>query len=245
MNPMTRCRADADAVPMAIMATYYGQRAAAGLIITEGTAPSANGRGYTRQPGLWTDAQVAGAGGGWKAVTAAVKAKGGTIFAQLMHTGGVSHKANMTAAARVIAPSAVALAGQMYTDTAGMQDYPVPEAMTAADIVATKAEIVASTRNAIAAGFDGVERHRANGYLLEEFLNPHTNQRTDGYGSFDRASGQAALNSRAADLIGMGRAFIANPDLIARLKTGVALAMPGSATFCTPDAASYSDCAAA
>ena len=163
MNPMTRCRADADAVPMAIMATYYGQRAAAGLIITEGTAPSANGRGYTRQPGLWTDAQVAGAGGGWKAVTAAVKAKGGTIFAQLMHTGGVSHKANMTAAARVIAPSAVALAGQMYNDTAGMQDYPVTEAVTAADIVATKAEIVASTRNAIAAGFDGVERHRANG----------------------------------------------------------------------------------
>ena len=123
MNPMTRCRADADGVPTEIMAAYYGQRATAGLIVTEGVGPSANGRGYTRQPGLWSAAQVAA----WTPVTAAVKAKGGVIFAQLMHTGRVSHPANMPAGARVLAPSALALAGQMYTDAAGMQDYPVPD----------------------------------------------------------------------------------------------------------------------
>ena len=155
MNPMTRCRADADGVPTEIMAAYYGQRATAGLIVTEGVGPSANGRGYTRQPGLWSAAQVAA----WTPVTAAVKAKGGVIFAQLMHTGRVSHPANMPAGARVLAPSALALAGQMYTDAAGMQDYPVPDVMTEADIAQAKAEFVSAARNAIAAGFDGVELH--------------------------------------------------------------------------------------
>lgn len=338
MNPMTRCRADADAVPTAIMATYYEQRASAGLIITEGIAPSANGRGYARQPGLWTDAQVQA----WKPVTAAVKAKGGTIFAQLMHTGRVSHKANMTAEARIVAPSAIALAGKMYSDSQGMQDYPVPEEMTAADIVSTKAEIVAAAQNAIAAGFDGVELHGANGYLLEQFLSPHTNQRTDGYGgsvanrirfvvevaqevvaaiggdhvgirlspygmasgmtpypevdetyltlvkaladaglvyvhvadhaamgnpaipaefrkalhaafprtfffggSLDLASGQAAVDAGDTDLVGMGRAFLANPDLVARLKSGTPLNAVDMTTFYTPGPVGYTDYATA
>ncbi|MBI1171470.1 alkene reductase [bacterium] len=178
MNPMTRCRADVDGVPTAIMATYYGQRASAGLIVTEGTAPSPNGRGYARIPGLWNAAQVEG----WKPVTAAVKAKGGTIFAQLMHTGRVSHPGNMPAGARVIAPSALQLPGQMYTDAQGMLDHPVPEAMTEADITTAIAEFVTASRNAVAAGFDGVELHAANGYLLEQFLSPVTNQRTDGWG---------------------------------------------------------------
>ena len=104
---MTRSRANADGVPTHIMATYYAQRASAGLIVTEGVAPSANGRGYARIPGLWSPAQVAA----WRAVTAAVHAKGGTIFAQLMHTGRVSHAGNMPAGARVVARSAIALAG--------------------------------------------------------------------------------------------------------------------------------------
>lgn len=99
MNPMTRCRADVDGVPSPVMATYYAQRATAGLIVNEGVASSANGRGYARQPGLWSAAQIAG----WKAVTAAVKAQGGVIFAQLMHTGRVSHPANMPAGGRIIA----------------------------------------------------------------------------------------------------------------------------------------------
>ncbi len=178
MNPMTRCRADADAVPTAIMAEYYGQRATAGLIVTEGTAPCGNGRGYARIPGLWNAAQVAG----WKPVTAAVKAKGGVIFAQIMHTGRVSHPGNMPAGARVLAPSALVLAGQMYTDGQGMQDYPMPEAMTEADIAQAKSDFVNAARNAVAAGFDGIELHAANGYLLEEFLSPVTNQRTDAWG---------------------------------------------------------------
>jgi len=178
MNPMTRCRADAEGVPTAIMATYYAQRATAGLIVTEGVAPSANGRGYARQPGLWSPAQIAG----WKPVTAAVKAAGGVIFAQVMHTGRVSHPANMPAGGRIIAPSALALAGQMYSDTEGMQDHPVPQEMTLADIEATKSEFVTAAKDAIAAGFDGIELHGASGYLLEQFLSPHTNQRSDAYG---------------------------------------------------------------
>jgi len=178
MNPMTRCRADVDAVPTAIMAEYYGQRASAGLIITEGVAPSPNGRGYARTPGLWNDAQVAA----WRPVTAAVHAKGGAIFAQIMHTGRVSHAGNMPAGAKVVAPSAIALAGQMYTDADGMQDYPVPQAMSEADIAQAKAEFVNAAKNAIAAGFDGVELHGANGYLLEQFLSPDTNQRSDAWG---------------------------------------------------------------
>ena len=334
MNPMTRCRADADAVPTAIMAEYYGQRATAGLIVTEGVAPSPNGRGYARTPGLWNDAQVQA----WKPVTAAVHGKGGVIFAQIMHTGRVSHPGNMPAGAKVVAPSAVALAGQMYTDGAGMQDYPVPQEMTEADIAQAKAEFVTAAQNAIAAGFDGVELHAANGYLLEQFLSPDTNQRSDDWGgsvakrsrfvievaeavvaaiggdkvgirispygtasgmaaypevdetylalvaalakaglvyvhlvdhaamgnpaipaefrtalkaawprtfivggSFDGASAQAAVASGAADLTGFGRAFLANPDLVARLQRGLELNAPNFDTFYTPGAAGYTD----
>jgi N-ethylmaleimide reductase len=338
MNPMTRCRANADGVPTAIMVPYYGQRADAGLIVTEGVAPSPNGHGYTRIPGLWTAAQVAA----WQPVTAAVHAKGGRIFAQLMHTGRVSHAANMPEGARVVAPSAVALSGQMYTDSLGMQDYPTPEAMTEADITQTIAEFVTAAQNAIAAGFDGVELHGANGYLIEQFLSPDTNTRTDAWGgsvanrlrfvtevakavvaaigadrtgirlspygtasgmgayaevdetyltlsatladlglvylhlvdhsgmgnpaipagfrnalreawprtlivggSFDLASAQAAIADGSADLVGFGRAFIGNPDLVTRLQNGTTLAAPDFATFYTPGAAGYSDYPAA
>jgi N-ethylmaleimide reductase len=177
MAPMTRSRAIGN-VPNDLMATYYGQRAAAGLIITEGTSPSPNGLGYARIPGMYSKEQVEG----WKKVTKAVHDKGGKIVIQLMHTGRISHSANMPAGSKIISPSAVKPAGQMWTDSAQMQDFPVPNAMTAEEIISTKAEYVTAAKNAIEAGFDGVELHGANGYLLEQFLSPISNVRTDEYG---------------------------------------------------------------
>jgi N-ethylmaleimide reductase len=177
MSPMTRSRAIGH-VPNDLMAEYYAQRADAGLIITEGTSPSPNGQGYARTPGIYTAEQVEG----WKKVTSAVHAKGGKIFMQIMHTGRISHLANMPAGAEVLAPSAVGAAGQMWTDTLQMQDFPIPKEMTASDIKHAQAEFVTGAKNAIAAGMDGIELHGANGYLLEQFLSPHANVREDNYG---------------------------------------------------------------
>lgn len=334
MNPMTRSRAGADAVPTPIMATYYGQRGDAGLIVTEGVAPSPNGRGYARTPGLWNAAQVEA----WKPVTAAVHAKGGKIFAQIMHVGRVAHAGNMIEGGKIVSASNLALAGQMYTDSQGMQDYPVPAPLTAAEIESTKAEFVTAAKNAVAAGFDGIELHAANGYLLEQFLSPDTNHRTDAYGgsvenrirfvvevaqataaaiggnkvgirispygtasgmgaypeveetylklvaaladagliyvhlvdhaalgnpaipaefkaalrkawprtfiiggSLDAAGAAAAISAGQTDLAGFGRAFLANPDLVARLKAGSELNAPDFTTFYTPDEKGYTD----
>lgn len=178
MAPMTRSRALEANTPNDLMAEYYGQRAGAGLIITEGVSPAPNGTGYPRIPGLWSAPQVEG----WKKVTQAVHAKGGHIFAQLMHTGRVGHPLNLPAGAEVVAPSAVALEGTMYTDAQGMQPHPVPRAMSEGDVRQAMDEFVLASRNAIAAGFDGVELHGANGYLIEQFLSPHTNQRSDAWG---------------------------------------------------------------
>ena len=178
MSPMTRNRAIEANTPNDLMAEYYGQRAAAGLIITEGTSPAPNGTGYPRIPGLWSAAQVEG----WKKVTQAVHEKGGHIFAQLMHTGRVGHPLNLPAGAELVAPSAVALEGEMYTDAQGMQPHPAPRAMNEVDLRKAVDEFVMASRNAIASGFDGIELHGANGYLLEQFLSPHTNQRTDAWG---------------------------------------------------------------
>ena len=177
MSPMTRSRAIGN-VPNAQMATYYALRADAGLLITEGTAPSANGLGYARIPGVYTDAQIAG----WRLVADAVHAKGGHIFVQVMHTGRIGHAANLPAGGRVLAPSAIAAPGTMYTDTQGPQPHPVPEAMTVTEIQAAVAEFVHAARSAVAAGIDGIELHGANGYLIEQFLNTAANQRTDNYG---------------------------------------------------------------
>lgn len=177
MSPMTRNRSPGN-VPGPIVATYYAQRASAGLIVTEGTSPSPNGLGYPRIPGIFSAEQVKG----WKAVADAVHGKGGRIFLQMMHTGRIGHPLNLPKGAEVIAPSAVAAAGQMYTDAKGPQPHPVPREMTGADIRKAVEEFVQGARNAREAGLDGVELHSANGYLLEQFLNPGSNRRTDGYG---------------------------------------------------------------
>ena len=334
MNPMTRSRADAHAVPTAIMVTYYGQRAGAGLIITEGIAPSPNGRGYARTPGIWSAAQVEA----WKPITNAVHAKGGKIFAQFMHTGRIGHAENLVDGGKIVSASAIAAPGQMYTDSNGMQDHPVPHALTEAELVTTKAEFVTAAKNAIAAGFDGVELHGANGYLLEQFMSPLTNIRTDTYGgsvanriryvvevaqavaaaigadktgirlspygmaggmaaypevdetyleltkalaaiglvylhiadhvamgnpaipdafradlhkawphtmimggSLDLASAEAAVNAGKTNLAGMGRAFLANPDLVSRLQGGLPLNPPDFSTFYAGGEKGYTD----
>ncbi len=179
MAPMTRSRATTNHIPTEIMATFYAQRADAGLLITEGTAPSPNGAGYPRIPGIYNNEQVAA----WQKVTDAVHKKGAKIFVQLMHSGRVSHPDNMPETAQVLAPSAIAPENtKMYVDGKGEQDIPLPKEMTKKDIEITIEEHVQSAKNAIAAGFDGVELHGANGYLLEQFINTNTNKRTDNYG---------------------------------------------------------------
>lgn len=333
MSPLTRNRAIGN-IPNSLMATYYAQRAGAGLIITEGTSPSPNGLGYARIPGLFNEAQVAG----WKQVTEAVHAKGGKIVVQLMHTGRVGQAANLPTGARVMGPSAQTCPGEIFTDSDGMQPHTAPRAMDGADIAATIEEYVSAARLALAAGFDGIELHAANGYLLEQFLNANVNQRTDDYGGtpegrnrivlevaraaaaaiggrrvgirlsphgafnatgrfdgvdeqylalvrelsaiglmyvhlldhssmgapavpaslkaglraafdgpfilaggFDKASAGQALAAGQADLIAFGRAFLANPDLVERLRTGSALNAPDPSTFYTPGAQGYTD----
>ncbi|HLU88562.1 MAG TPA: alkene reductase [Cyclobacteriaceae bacterium] len=177
MAPMTRSRALGH-LPNEVMAAYYGQRASAGLIITEGVSPSPNGLGYARIPGIFNEAQIAG----WKKVTDAVHEKGGKIFVQLMHTGRVSHPANMPEDAVVLGPSAIPVEGEIWTDALGMQPYAVPRSMSAEEIAQTVAEHAQAAKNALAAGFDGAEIHGANGYLAEQFTNPHVNTREDKYG---------------------------------------------------------------
>lgn len=177
MAPMTRSRA-IDNIPNELMAEYYNQRSGAGLIITEGTSPSPNGLGYARIPGIYNEAQVLG----WKKITDSVHKNNGKIFIQLMHTGRVSHPENMPKDSQVLAPSAIALEGEMYTDQKGMQPYPTPKEMTYEDIEQAQAEHVKAAKNAIEAGFDGVELHGANGYLIDQFINPASNKRTDIYG---------------------------------------------------------------
>ncbi len=177
MSPMTRCRAIGN-IPNDLMAEYYRQRTGAGLIITEGTSPSPNGLGYARMPGIFSRQQVSG----WEKTTSAVHNTGGKIFIQFMHTGRISHSLNLPENARVFAPSAVKAAGQIWTDSNRLQDFQVPKAMTANDLSDTVTEFVKAAKNADDAGFDGVELHGANGYLLEQFLSPISNIRDDNYG---------------------------------------------------------------
>ena len=188
MSPMTRSRALGN-VPNALMATYYALRASAGLIITEGTAPSPNGLGYARIPGSYSQEHS----DGWRGVVSAVHEAGGHIFMQLMHTGRIAHAANMPEGARVIAPSALAAPGTMHTDTAGPVPHPVPEEMSEADIAQAVSEFAAAAALAVEAGFDGVELHGANGYLIEQFLNLGSNHRTDRWGKTVEGRARFAL----------------------------------------------------
>ena len=177
MAPLTRTRAGEGNVPNDLNAEYYGQRASAGIIISEATTVSARGHGYPNTPGIYTDAQVAG----WKKVTSAVHAKGGKIFLQLWHVGRISHPAYQPNGELPIAPSAIKPKGQVWTGKE-MADYVVPRALATEEIPAVVAEYVRGARLAKEAGFDGVEIHGANGYLLDQFLRDGSNTRTDNYG---------------------------------------------------------------
>ena len=176
MAPMTRSRAGDGNVPTELMAEYYAQRASAGLIVTEGTQVSPQGVGYTHTPGMHTAAQVAG----WRRITDAVHARDGRIFAQLWHVGRVSHP-SFHGGALPVAPSAIGFEGQVLTYE-GMQPFVTPRALETEEIAGVVAEFAAAAENAYAAGFDGVELHGANGYLIDQFLRDGSNQRTDRYG---------------------------------------------------------------
>jgi N-ethylmaleimide reductase len=207
MAPMTRSRANGN-IPNALMVEYYAQRSTVGLIITEGTSSSPNGLGYPRIPGIFSADQI----DGWKAIVEAVHNKGGKIFLQLMHCGRISHPLNMPEGARMIAPSAVAASGEMYTDAEGLKPFPVPQAMSLEDIRVTVAEYAEAASNAVSAGFDGVELHGANGYLLEQFLRPNSNLRSDHYGG--------SLENRARFLLEVVDAVI---GAIGRERVGIRL----------------------
>ncbi len=205
MAPMTRNRATGN-VPNDLIVEYYQQRSSAGLIVTEGTSPSPNGLGYPRIPGIFSPEQV----DGWRKVATAVHDGGAKIFIQLMHTGRIGHPLNLPKGARVLGPSAIAAAGEIYTDAEGMKPHPTPEPMTDADIKTAIAEFGTAARNAVAAGADGVELHAANGYLLEQFIRPTSNQRTDGYGGsienrarFVLEAAKAAIAAIGADKVGI------------------------------------------
>ncbi len=205
MAPMTRSRA-VNNTPNSLIAEYYAQRASAGLIITEGTSPSPNGLGYSRIPGIFSAEQIKG----WKKVTQAVHENDGKIFVQLMHTGRVGNNLNLPAGARLQAPSAVTLPGEIWTDQEGMKAHSIPYAMNAEQLLETKHEYVQAAKNAIEAGFDGIELHAANGYLLEQFLSPHTNQRTDTYGGGveNRARFVLEVAQEVSDAIGKDKTAI-------------------------------------
>lgn len=177
MAPMTRSRARFDGTPGELAAEYYAQRAGVGLIVSEGTQPSADGQGYLTTPGIYTDAHVAG----WRQTTAAVHAQGGRIFIQLMHAGRMSHPDNTPHHRPGVAPSAIAPGTGMFTPT-GMQDIPVPRALSTAEVRQTVDDFRHAARRAIDAGADGVEIHGANAYLVQQFFAPSANTRTDQYG---------------------------------------------------------------
>jgi len=176
MAPLTRCRAGAGRVPNALMAEYYAQRASAGLILSEATSVSAQGVGYPDTPGIWSDAQVEG----WSKVTRAVHAAGGRMFLQLWHVGRVSHPDYLDGELPV-APSAIAPLGHVSL-LRPLREFVTPRALDAAEIPGIVEAYRKGAENAKQAGFDGVELHGANGYLLDQFLQDSTNKRADLYG---------------------------------------------------------------
>ena len=203
MAPMTRNRAEPGGEPNAIMAQYYADRAGAGLIVAEGTWPSAAGQAYCRQPGIATAAQV----DAWRRVTDAVHARGGLIVLQVMHGGRIGSRHVKPAGVETVAPSAVRAAGEVFTDSAGMQPYDQPRALGIDEVRAVVREHGQAALNARAAGFDGVELHGTSGYLPMQFLSSGSNLRTDEYGGNAAARARFALECLAAmaQAIGPGR----------------------------------------
>jgi N-ethylmaleimide reductase len=178
MAPLTRNRASrGDDAPNALNVEYYRQRAGAGLIITEGTQISQQGQGYVWTPGIYSEAQIAG----WKAVTDAVHAEGGVIFAQLWHVGRVSHRTLQPGEAAPVAPSALRAATKTYIES-GFTEVSEPRALALDEIPGIVAQFTQAARNAKAAGFDGIELHGAHGYLIDQFLRDASNRREDAYG---------------------------------------------------------------
>ncbi|HZK59141.1 MAG TPA: alkene reductase [Cryobacterium sp.] len=201
MAPLTRVRSGAAGVPGPLVVEHYRQRASLGLIVTEGAYPSHAGRAFPGQPGLVTPEQLEG----WKNVAEAVHAEGGRIVAQVMHSGRVSHE-GINGGREVVAPSAIAIQGETRTYD-GKKPFPVPRALTEAELPAIVEEFVQASRDAIAAGLDGVEIHSANGYLLHEFLSPASNRREDAYGGSpaNRARFVIEVVTAVSAAIGAGR----------------------------------------
>lgn len=330
MAPLTRSRASTTGVPAPFAATYYAQRASAGLVVTEATQVSFDSMGYCRTPGIHTPEQRAV----WAKVVDAVHAKGGKIAVQLWHVGRIASSLNRGVAAETVAPSAVQAPGTMWTDQKGMVAHDVPRALEAGEIPKIAADFAASAKAAVDLGFDAVEIHSANGYLLHQFLSSNVNQRTDAYGGsienrvrmplevveavlakvpagrvglrvspghafngieerdgddlyahylsrlsdyglaylhvmrpfanqmsadpvtkargvykgaiiacggYTAETGADLVASGGADAIAFGRNYIANPDLVQRLKNGAALAQPDESTFYTPGEKGYTD----
>jgi 2,4-dienoyl-CoA reductase-like NADH-dependent reductase (Old Yellow Enzyme family) len=177
LAPMTRARSGESRIPNALMAAYYAQRASAGLIITEATVVSEQGIGWLQSPGIYSEAQR----DGWKPVVDAVHAKGGKIFLQLWHTGRASHS-SFHDGALPVAPSAIRLNGDHIHTPEGKKDYETPRALETAEVAGVVEDYRQAARRAREAGFDGVEIHAANGYLIDQFLQSRTNERTDQYG---------------------------------------------------------------
>ena len=204
MAPLTRVRSGKEGVPGPLLVEHYRQRASLGLIVSEGTYPSRAGQGFPGQPGLVTEEQLQG----WSDVTAAVHAEGGRIFAQVMHAGRVTHE-DTNGGHEVVAPSAIAIDGETRTYE-GKKPFPVPRALSTTELPGIVQEFVTASRNAIGAGFDGVELHSANGYLLHEFLSPSANQRDDVYGGSpaNRARFVIEVAQAVADAVGADRVGI-------------------------------------
>ena len=328
MSPMTRDRAGDGDVPNDMMVEYYRQRASAGLIVTEGVQPSAVGKGYWRTPGIWSDAQI----DGWARVAEAVHAEGGQIVMQIMHCGRVVVAANRGYEADVIAPSALPCPDKVPGPDGVPAETAMPRALSADELPALAAEFATAARNARTAGIDGVELHASSGYLINQFLNPASNLRTDAFGGSaenrirfpvmvlqamadaigaDRVAlrfspgnpyngmdvtdpaatfvplmqavapmglaylhvldmgladldtlamvrdncltpivvnnmltaetGRALIEAGRAEAVSFGRAFIANPDLVARIRTGAPLAKPDYTKLYTGEAQGYTD----
>ncbi len=206
MAPLTRCRAIHQNTPNDWMVEYYAQRASAGLIITEGTSPSPNGLGYKNIPGMFNQAHV----DTWGKVCEAVHQKEGKIFLQMMHTGRTSHSNNLPEGAEVVGASPVALEGQISTYDLGRQPYPIPRPMTTEEVQSCVQEFVESAVKCVEAGFDGVEIHSAHGYLPNQFISPHSNQRSDQYGGSNEKRCRFVLEvaQQMLDLIGKERVGI-------------------------------------